>query len=76
MRFPDVALHKEFVGEKKEGSNVVHPPHHLLINKQSDKFKLGLLYNCQRLAEFLQKKIMVAEEVFVNFYSFNPIGVT
>jgi hypothetical protein len=36
-------------------------------------FQFPLLSIYQRLKEILKKKIMVAEEVFVNCYNFNPV---
>jgi hypothetical protein len=50
MRFPDVALHEEFIGEKKEGGYVVHPPHHLLEINSQINVRLRLLSTYQRIA--------------------------
>jgi hypothetical protein len=76
MRFPDVALHEKLIGEKKEGGNVVHSPHHLLeVNSQINTGS-GSFLIVRDLNKFYRKKIMVAEKVFVNCYNFNPTGVT
>ncbi len=51
---------------QSRGAEIILPP-----GSGAKKFRLRLFSNHQRLTE----KILVAEEVFVNYYNCNPLGV-